>query len=79
MFVMCAGNELFYSFLYLLHFTYGPLLFGMSLLKLLVIVLLPVAVLKFVLALMQGVSAWKHLGGIDISERLSAASATKKE
>lgn len=75
---MCAGNELFYSFLYLLHFTYGPLLFGVSILKFLVIILLPVAVLKFILALMQGASAWKNLGGIDISERQQAAN-TKKQ
>jgi CDP-diacylglycerol--inositol 3-phosphatidyltransferase len=88
LFIMCAGNELFYSMLYLINFTYGytckTLLFfllqltklidslsvlGMSLIKILIVLLFPVAVLKFVLAIMQGGSAWRNLGYIDIKER----------
>lgn len=41
----------------------------MSIIKTLVILLFPVAVLKFVLALMQGGSAWRNLGYLDIKER----------
>lgn len=89
LFCMCTGNELFYSMLYLLHFTYGytckALLYfyanhqinvylifsvlGMSIIKMLVVLLFPVAVLKLLLALMQGGSAWRKLGYIDIKER----------
>jgi len=76
LFFMCAGNELFYSMLYLLHFTYGWTILGLSLIKLLVILLFPVAVLKVILAIMQGASAWKNLGYIDIRER---EQAQKKE
>nr|CAG4638687.1 EOG090X0BWK [Cyclestheria hislopi] len=72
LFLMCAGNELFYSMLYLLHFTYGPTIFGISLLKGLAIILFPVAVLKVVLAIMQGSLAWRNLGHIDIKEREEA-------
>lgn len=72
LFFMCAGNELFYSMLYLLHFTYGWTLLGISLIKVVVILLFPVAVLKVILAIMQGGSAWKNLGYIDIKEREEA-------
>nr|CAG4652109.1 EOG090X0BWK [Triops cancriformis] len=80
LFFMCAGNELFYAFLYLLNFTYGPTFLGMSLLKLAVILLFPVAVLKSVFALMQGFGAWKDLGVVDMKEREAAkANLAKKD
>jgi hypothetical protein len=41
----------------------------MSVIKILVVLLFPVAVLKFILAIMQGGSAWRNLGYIDIKER----------
>lgn len=69
LFTMCAGNELFYSMLYLLHFTDGYTILGMSLIKMFAVVLFPIAVLKVVLAIMQGGLAWKNLGNIDIAER----------
>lgn len=40
--------------------------------KVLVVLLFPVAVLKVVLAIMQGASAWRNLGYIDIREREEA-------
>ena len=49
-----------------------PLVLGMSLIKALVVLLFPVAVLKVVLAVMQGGSAWRNLGYIDIKEREDA-------
>nr|CAG4646520.1 EOG090X0BWK [Macrothrix elegans] len=76
LFFMCAGNELFYSMLYLLHFTYGYTVLGISLIQVLVVILFPVAVLKVILALMQGGYAWRNLGYIDIKER---EEATKKQ
>nr|SVE73776.1 EOG090X0BWK [Daphnia atkinsoni] len=69
LFFMCMGNELFYSLLYLLHFTYGYTFLGMSTIKVLAVLLFPVAILKLVLAIMQGGSAWCKLGYIDIKER----------
>lgn len=45
----------------------------MSLIKALAVLLFPVAVLKVVLAVMQGGSAWRNLGYIDIKEREEAA------
>ncbi|MPC60544.1 CDP-diacylglycerol--inositol 3-phosphatidyltransferase-like [Portunus trituberculatus] len=69
LFFMCAGNELFYSSLYLLHFTEGPIIAGVGLWRILSYGLLPVGVLKSVLALMQGYSAALSLGEIDVLER----------
>jgi len=77
LFFMCAGNELFYSMLYLLHFTYGFTILGMSLIKLSVILLFPVAVLKVVLAIMQGGLAWRNLGYLDIAEREQTTEKTE--
>nr|SVE75343.1 EOG090X0BWK [Daphnia dolichocephala] len=69
LFCMCTGNELFYSMLYLLHFTHGYTFLGMSVIKILVVLLFPVAILKLALAIMQGSAAWRKLGYIDIKER----------
>ena len=70
LFSMCAGNELFYSCLYLLHFTPGPgVIFGYGLFSILSVLLVPVAVLKSVLALMQGYYAALALAEIDLEER----------
>ena len=41
----------------------------MSLIKLFAILLFPIAILKVVLAIMQGGYAWKNLGHLDIAER----------
>ena len=74
LFCMCAGNELFYASLYLLHFTEGPLVAGMGLWRAMSYVLFPVGILKSVLALMQGYHAALNLGAIDVQERKEAAS-----
>lgn len=41
----------------------------MSVIKIFVVLLFPVAVLKVVFAVMQGSSAWRNLGYLDIKER----------
>ncbi|XP_065584246.1 CDP-diacylglycerol--inositol 3-phosphatidyltransferase-like [Artemia franciscana] len=69
LFTMCAGNELFYAMLYLLYFTEGPLVLGTGLFRILVIVCMPIAIFKSLLAVLQGYIAWKNLGGLDIQER----------
>nr|CAG4641144.1 EOG090X0BWK [Eulimnadia texana] len=77
LFFMCAGNEMFYSLLYLLNFTTGPLVLGISTFKVLAVLFFPVAVLKMVFALMQGYAAWNSLGHVDIKERLEAEKTKK--
>lgn len=73
LFFMCGGNELFYSMLYLLHFTEGPtLLFGLGLVRALVWISMPVAVVKSGIAIVQGFGAWKDLGQLDMEERQAA-------
>ena len=72
---MCAGNELFYSSLYLLHFSEGPSIAGVGLWRLLSYGLLPIGVLKSILALMQGYSAAVNLGEIDVQERQESVKA----
>ncbi|KAG0724454.1 CDP-diacylglycerol--inositol 3-phosphatidyltransferase [Chionoecetes opilio] len=75
LFIMCTGNELFYSSLYLLHFTEGPLVAGVGLWRLLSYGLLPIGVLKSILALMQGYNAALSLGEIDVVERQESQKA----
>lgn len=73
LFIMCAGNELFYASLYLLHFTEGPsIIFGIGLWRIMSYLLLPVGVFKSVLALMQGYYAALNLGETDVQDRLKA-------
>ncbi|CAB3364488.1 Hypothetical predicted protein [Cloeon dipterum] len=75
LFCMCAGNELFYASLYLLHFTPGPIVAGVGLFKLLSVVTFPVAVVKALIALLQGYIACINLGTIDVNEREEARKA----
>ena len=49
LFGMCAGNEVFYASLYLLHFTYGPFYFF----YITAILCFPVAIAKLAIALLQ--------------------------
>lgn len=49
----------------------------MSVIKILVVLLFPVAILKAVLAVMQGAAAWYNIGQIDIKEREEAAEKTE--
>ncbi|XP_059489110.1 CDP-diacylglycerol--inositol 3-phosphatidyltransferase [Neocloeon triangulifer] len=75
LFCMCAGNELFYASLYLLHFTSGPIVGEIGLFKLLCYVTFPVAVVKALIALLQGYVACLNLGTIDVKEREEARQA----
>jgi len=71
LFAMCAGNELFYASLYLLHFTWGPL----YLFAPLAVLTFPVAVAKSAIAVLQGTLAAQNLVAVDTKER----SEEKKE
>jgi len=73
LFIMCAGNELFFCMLYLLHFTSGPLLsvggvsFGMWVA--LAWLTLPICVLKQVISVIQLIVACINTARLDESER----------
>ncbi|XP_043478108.1 CDP-diacylglycerol--inositol 3-phosphatidyltransferase [Leptopilina heterotoma] len=69
LFFMCAGNEAFYAALYLLHFTEGPILAGISLFRAILLLSAPVALVKTILSLIHGYVACINLGIIDVKER----------
>ncbi|KAJ9578385.1 hypothetical protein L9F63_005391 [Diploptera punctata] len=69
LFFMCAGNEAFYASLYLLHFTEGPLVLGVGIFRIICYMCLPVAIVKSLIALLQGYIACKNLGNVDLKER----------
>jgi len=69
LFGMCAGNEIFYASLYLLHFTNGPFyIFNIT-----AVLCFPVAVAKLAIAVFQGYIACKNLEIIDLEERRKSA------
>jgi CDP-diacylglycerol--inositol 3-phosphatidyltransferase len=63
LFVMCAGNELFYVALYLMHF------YKSKFWILLAIICFPIAIAKWLMAILQGTTAAKNLAAIDAAER----------
>jgi len=63
LFTMCCGNELFYIFMYLLHF------YDSYLLTFLAVITFPVAVAKWAMAILQGSVAARNLANIDLAER----------
>jgi CDP-diacylglycerol--inositol 3-phosphatidyltransferase len=69
LFTMCCGNELFYISLYLVHF------YDSYFWIFIVIITFPIAVAKFLMAILQGVTAAKNLANIDLAEREAAAKA----
>lgn len=73
LFIMCAGNELFFCMLYLLHFTSGPLLsvggVSFGLWVALAWLTLPICVLKQVISVIQLIVACINTARLDESER----------
>lgn len=78
LFVMCAGNELFYSMLYLLNFTEGPNLLFIGLFRVVVYLTAPVALLKSAISAVHLVTAAMNMGTIDAAEREKAAQEKKE-
>uniref|UniRef100_A0A1L8DY90 CDP-diacylglycerol--inositol 3-phosphatidyltransferase n=2 Tax=Nyssomyia neivai TaxID=330878 RepID=A0A1L8DY90_9DIPT len=72
LFTMCVGNELFYAALYLLYFTPGPIILGISSFKFIAIVSAPVAIVKTLISLVHCNVAVQNLGIIDTNERKEA-------
>lgn len=75
LFFMCAANEAFYAGLYLMHFIEGPLIGGIGLIRLIVYITAPLAILKTLLSVIHGYVASLNIGGMDAAER----AALKKE
>ncbi|VDK33363.1 unnamed protein product [Taenia asiatica] len=69
LFIMCAGNELFYAMLYLLHFTKGPTSFGLGICLVILYLSLPIAFLKTLISLVHLYAAAVNMAGIDAFER----------
>ncbi|XP_013113308.1 CDP-diacylglycerol--inositol 3-phosphatidyltransferase [Stomoxys calcitrans] len=77
---MCCVNEAFYISLYLLHFTTGPVFFGLSLFKAVAVLTAPLAVLKSLISCMHAYVASVDLANVDKRERLEkrAKEASKR-
>ncbi|KAK9892511.1 hypothetical protein WA026_020499 [Henosepilachna vigintioctopunctata] len=69
LFCMCAGNECFYVALYILHFTEGPMILGLSLIKIIIYMSAPIAILKSCISILHLIVACKNLSIIDCNER----------
>lgn len=73
LFTFCAGNELFFAAVYILHFTagYTVTLFGHSIgiWYILAGVSLPISFLKQVVSVVQLVAACRNLGALDVVAR----------
>ncbi|ENN73996.1 CDP-diacylglycerol--inositol 3-phosphatidyltransferase isoform X1 [Dendroctonus ponderosae] len=69
LFFMCAGNEAFYASLYLLYFTPGPIVFGISLFKIILYLTAPIMLVKTLISLLHCLVASKNLSIIDVNER----------
>ncbi|KAJ8932612.1 hypothetical protein NQ314_014542 [Rhamnusium bicolor] len=72
LFIMCAGNEAFYATLYLLHFTEGPIVVGLSLFRIILYLSAPISLVKTGISLLHCVVASKNLAIIDTNERKNA-------
>lgn len=72
LFVMCAGNEVFYSMLYLLHFTSGPTIIFIGLWKLICVITTPIAIIKTLISIIHLWSACLNIADIDYQERIKS-------
>uniref|UniRef100_T1J2Q7 CDP-diacylglycerol--inositol 3-phosphatidyltransferase n=1 Tax=Strigamia maritima TaxID=126957 RepID=T1J2Q7_STRMM len=80
LFTMCAGNELFYSMLYLVYFTEGPRipLIGVGLFRLTALISFPIAIVKSAISGLHMVLASYNLAIIDVAERKKLKLAKKE-
>nr|NP_001187611.1 CDP-diacylglycerol--inositol 3-phosphatidyltransferase [Ictalurus punctatus]ADO28883.1 cdp-diacylglycerol--inositol 3-phosphatidyltransferase [Ictalurus punctatus] len=75
LFAMCAGNEIFYSMLYILYFTEGPRVLGLGVYRWLLCVSCPIALVKTCISLVHLYAASLNLARMDVSEREARRSA----
>jgi len=69
LFFMCGGNELFYTGLYLMHFTSGPIVVGVGLIKILTVISAPIALVKTLISVVHLVAASVNIASLDAAER----------
>lgn len=69
LFTMCAGNEIFWGALYVLHFTEGPIVVGLSLFRILLYISAPISIVKTGISILHCIVASKNLAIIDRNER----------
>ncbi|XP_046840721.1 CDP-diacylglycerol--inositol 3-phosphatidyltransferase-like [Xenia sp. Carnegie-2017] len=79
LFIMCAGNELFLLFLYLLHFSNGPNVFEINatpigLWSLLAYINFPIFFVKQLISLLHLVTAAQDIVAYDVAERRKSSS-----
>lgn len=72
LFSMCAGNELFFSFLYLLRFGEGPSLAGCNVFRSIVYVCAPIMIIKTFISVVQLIAAAKNIVIVDTEEHARA-------
>jgi CDP-diacylglycerol--inositol 3-phosphatidyltransferase len=78
LFSMCAGNELFFAMLYLLHFTTGPIVGGgVGLFTIVAVLCLPVCVTKNLISVVQLVGGMQILADIDVKDRVAGRAKTE--
>nr|CDS30631.1 CDP diacylglycerol inositol [Hymenolepis microstoma] len=78
LFGMCAGNELFYGMLYLLHFFEGPRFLGLGAFYWLLFLSLPIALLKTFISLVHLYAASVNIAGLDVIDRRNLQSSQEK-
>lgn len=71
LFLMCAGNELFFGSLYILHFTEGPMIPGLDIgfWRIVLYISTPVSFVKNCISVIQMVDACKELAARDVAAR----------
>ncbi|XP_023941169.1 CDP-diacylglycerol--inositol 3-phosphatidyltransferase [Bicyclus anynana] len=78
LFAMCAGNEAFYTALYVAYFYKGPAVLGLGLFELIAWISMPVAVVKAGISVLHGIVASINLSIIDVKERAALAEKQKE-
>ncbi|CAH8466930.1 unnamed protein product [Schistosoma margrebowiei] len=69
LFLMCAGNELFYTTLYIYHFYTGPKVFAFGLWGIVICLTAPMAFLKTLISFIQLHAACMNMVSLDELER----------
>lgn len=68
LFFMCAGNELFFSMLYVLNFTEGFLVSGVGIVRILMYASAPVMLVKSLISIVHLIEASVMIATIDARE-----------
>ncbi len=69
LFIMCAGNEIFYCLLYLLSFSEGPSVGSVGLFRMGLWVSAPIAFLKSIISVIHLVTAARNVAALDAADR----------